>query len=1132
MENVKCKIACGRGGGEKGSALLIVLGMFAFMLVSAVAFSMYMRASRAPSSYVRRNASARQLVKAALARAIDEVDTAIGNDPFPGVGRNNNCTGQVKKTRADSQPGPTNDRGAYDNWHGRVFTPKDEVRKLDEDETVSTLTLEGLGYLPPCLVNEVRYWSRHTRTARMKKQPFSYGLGRYAFTAVNVSDFFDVNNFGKTKDGKIHQYLNRSSAPHGRISPTYLFRGGETAEMIAGAGVAKDFLDDMASGVGGGGDYPSVSDVPFVSLMDFYLSVGAASKWSLPFPFYNLIGTDKSNSDVFFSSGDKDKVRHSVFMAGGWSCDTNLAVKANDYLTKYKKLNLRYPEHQPFYGFDWVMKGDATLKKCYDTGTDFWKTIEPQVPVLAIALMCDYLDCDSLPLSLCIPTVEAVPMLCGVHLNDNSVQCDLLYEKGEPKGLGQNPDGSEKMERIDKCSMRIKVQFEPSVCVVYPFANGSPGASDDFSVECYARIFFEEESSLADDNLEEPGLRASAFALSDTLNWCTEEPFEPRAQKEYVEVKCKCRNVVLPSFPKPESVQDESAAEDREKMAVVPDLEGRQDGEVTVELATLTFVTDDTGKFKFDHANDSDAFCFYNHGNFTRDGRVKFDETFKGDSGTVNYRPTVAFWMLIKDKAGNIVDMAPAIPAYDKVNARNKDNVDVNGFNQYFGGTAPALRFFPKKDGGDGIQPDRKVFSEGDSGKRATIDSHWKNQLYMVNDPRYNWAPEQWYAQASGNPRDLWFKNVKSFREGVGKDWCDPDIFMSVSDQGYLQSMYEFMMLPMTDSMISKAGPEWGAFELNSASEFDGTMKDDVSKVAYNKLMWRTYRAEAFQKDSGAWDIGYLEEMPVDEADNGLRVNPYTDNMNVMLGAFANMPCDWWSAGTNYLVTGKDYMEPGKSFEKENLFEWSYKDIDNIKNGAYNMAYFWSNAFKRRFEKSDKAKRDKLCVTDDWKDIFDDAFYWYGGEVEEKYRGCLALDPDRDLSAVADSGAIDNSAVDKILKSLTSVDRKFLYGYLKGCFANTSQLFLFFVRAEASIGGAAGDGARAVALVWRDPNPPTGTNGKLMDRDGNNGSVEVDSTDKATDNSFVYSPDVTSWRYDRREFPPHRTRILFYHQFD
>ena len=194
-----------KSSGRSGSALLIVLGMFAFMLVSAVSFSIFMRASRAPSSYVRRNASARHLVKAALARAMDEIDTAIGNDPFPGVGYNHDYGNDGQNQ---------NDRRKNDNWHGRVFTPSNECAHAD---TVSTLTLEGLGYLPPCLINEVRYWSRHTRTA--KWHSFNYGLGQYAFTAVNVSDLFELNSFIDF-DGVQKHRLNRSSADHGRISPT------------------------------------------------------------------------------------------------------------------------------------------------------------------------------------------------------------------------------------------------------------------------------------------------------------------------------------------------------------------------------------------------------------------------------------------------------------------------------------------------------------------------------------------------------------------------------------------------------------------------------------------------------------------------------------------------------------------------------------------------------------------------------------------------------------------------------------------------------------------------------------------------------------------------------------------------
>ena len=55
---------------KKGSALLIVLGMLSFMIVSAVGFSVYMRSSRTPSSYLRRNVAARYLVRAALAKAV------------------------------------------------------------------------------------------------------------------------------------------------------------------------------------------------------------------------------------------------------------------------------------------------------------------------------------------------------------------------------------------------------------------------------------------------------------------------------------------------------------------------------------------------------------------------------------------------------------------------------------------------------------------------------------------------------------------------------------------------------------------------------------------------------------------------------------------------------------------------------------------------------------------------------------------------------------------------------------------------------------------------------------------------------------------------------------------------------
>ena len=101
------------------------------------------------------------------------------------------------------------------------------------------------------------------------------------------------------------------------------------------------------------------------------------------------------------------------------------------------------------------------------------------------------------------------------------------------------------------------------------------------------------------------------------------------------------------------------------------------------------------------------------------------------------------------------------------------------------------------------------------------------------------------------------------------------------------------------------------------------------------------------------------------------------------------------------------------------------------------------------------------------------------------------------------------------MEEMKSVDRKFMFGYLKGCFGNKSQLFLIFVRAEPSDGGG---GGRAVALVWRDPNAETTTD-------------NADLYLQKTQPNNPYLSEET-WRLNSRRTSPHRTRILFYRQFE
>ena len=1089
--------------GRQGSALLIVLGMFAFMLVSAVSFSIYMRASRAPSSYVRRNASARHLVKAALARAIDEIDMAIGNDPFPGVGYNHDYNA--------SASGQLNDEKKIknDNWHGRVFTPSNEVAYAD---TVSTLSLEALGYLPPCLINEVRYWSRHTLTA--KWHSFNYGLGQYSFTAVNVSDLLDLNHLIDL-DGVAKQRLNRSSSEHGRISPAYLFRGSNNADMDTGGNLASAFLTAMKDG-SAFGITPSLQDVPFVSMMDFNLALGTKQLGGIASPFMNRLN---GSSGRFYDSVGEDAVRRQVFMAGGWNSDSNLTYQAYNSAYGGRRINLKYPEYQPFEGYGWFPQ-NTTLSHCYNDvaeGHPFWQPLNKDFPILSTALLCDYLDYDNVPLSLCIPCAEAVPMVCGVELNDDCVRYKVSMAEKVLQAANAEQGLKKKIERT--YSLKVDVNdLSPTITTVYPFINGAQGQNESYTVEAVARVFFTTESGFDDANLKDVGLRASNSGIGtiDQGQWGTSDNTKPA----YIQVACgnSTLTVRAPS----------GTGEAAEKDAVKGDINLRASN-VSKEgkLAKLVYEVDDSGQetlIESECEGYVDSFIFFE--NWIAWDGAKVLDNFKNDSNpNLKFRPSVAVWVRIKNSDDKTVDMVPATPANDELNTF-PENKGLHGFNKATGGDAgdPILRFFPKKQNDSGVILTKQYFKDG-----AELTAAWKQKAYIANDPRINWAPEQWWAtDLATSPDQLWFDNVKTFRNN--NTWCDTDIFMSVSDQGYMQSVYEWLLIPQVlrirkdakDYERNNSNMEWGVFE--DGNGYDGEVNVAANDVLHCDVMWRTHRSTAFLnegQDPESWEWGLIDRLPFDDSDTGLRVNPYTDSMNVMLGAFANMPRDWWAASTNHLALGKTYMAPGSSLDPNYLFDWScnYQDV-------YNMAYYWMGAFKR-WDMSNKEERSKLFYQPDyWKEVFEDAIYWYDGRIAYD----VPIVTSENLSL--DSGILNDSTVEPILKNLAMAERKFLYGYLKGCFANNHQLFLIFVRAESAAGGGgAGSGARAVALVWRDPNAPM-KNGQFVKADGGTEAPQYGKDNAQAYLNLQNGVNEESWRLNERKYPPHKTRILFYHQLD
>ena len=358
---------------KKGSALLIVLGMLSFMVVSAVGFSIYMRSSRTPSSYLRRNIAARYLVRSALAKAIEELEGDYNRDPDWGKVNDNETDVPQRFYGIYDDPFPgvvlgdatarSNPSMNGDCWMGRVFMPFGSVRNTDA--TVPTLTLEALAYLPPALVDDVRRLSRLTRTASWRS--FPYDAGRYAYCAVNVSDLFDIN--------RLRANVPRDSGAN-RITLSSLctttFQGSpEYAEAL------DNVLDKGLT-------------MPFTSLADFNFVAGTGGSQFAPFM-----------SSVFGGNGQFNAV-NSLFITDTWFPPTNTTAATTYDLAS---------NAQPFMenGFNADSFLNTLLKLNPETSELYTKNLG-----VGVAALYDYLDSDSKPISLVLPTVEAVPMVVGV----------------------------------------------------------------------------------------------------------------------------------------------------------------------------------------------------------------------------------------------------------------------------------------------------------------------------------------------------------------------------------------------------------------------------------------------------------------------------------------------------------------------------------------------------------------------------------------------------------------------------------------------------------------------------------------------------------------------------------------------
>lgn len=1017
---------------RNGSALLIVLGVLSFLVVSAVAFSAYMRRSRLPSSYLRRSVAARELAKGALAHVIDEIDHAIANGAHPGIGG----------TSANT-------------WRDRIFFRGGDEQEVSQ--TAPTLTFEGLAYIPPPLVNEARYWSRKTPTAVWKS--FGYDTGRFAYCAIDVSDYFDVNRL-------VADYP-RSSAANRRVTIAHLFEDANHRSAPSGADAWDKFMeqfrdiDDESLEI----RFDSNSKMPLISLADFNLALGDhGSIGRIKSPFVEYL---KAGTGAFYpgdGTAQSEAYAAMTFVTDGWF-PKEARRNGNAAIETYDLADSRY---QPFRMTDLKKGGPLTLSRT----TSLYKTqVAPSTESktwydrlcgLGMTALADYLDADRIPMSLAVPTAERVPMICGVEPKfAQPLSFGVTKTVGDPTGWNGSslpPDNSQiterKVEQIVRWSVKpdgIAQAFQGGrihALVAYPFLHKDESDNSNWTLDGKLALFFTSETAAPfRTNNDSDALHMKTATLPDTgIDVGT----------GVITVKLEGKS---PNFP--DKIIDEKGAvwegdlDLRAGVRIATDLaspgnellkvtyqwtqtrEQKPQGGFTEWKPTLAEVQDDpAGCGATLKAHTALPALSGNAGSI---GSTDADFTDDGLAAKLAADPNwekkvylnVAVWLRIKDADGKVVDMVPASIADDVIqNSVNDPTLGLllRGSQALDGSQWPLLKFKTGIDFDFGIGGLKSL-------ENTPVEMALSPVAVMVPDPRHNHAPENWYAVTDGNiTKDKWLETNLSGDD----DTRDGDIFMATSDAGYLQSIYELAFLPRFTDLVTVGNyGNSGNYNVPQNGWNGNEYAADAGHTLNEKFMWRTYDPVGDNKVA-------FENLPFTSEGTGMKVNPYSDSTNVLMAAFANTPVDWRRSSTNAMEGATDYATMSVAdFNKK--YAWNEYSTGG--------AFAWGDLRKVAGKFMDLVRQNP-----GWKDAWNN-IDWY------------------DLCS--DGNVFPDVPMDDGTDDLWDVDRKFLYGFWRDCFAARQQLFLIFVRAEPlMLGGGTADqlppqlGARAVALVWRDPATP------------------------------------------------------------
>lgn len=989
-----------------GSALLIVLGMLSFMVVSAIGFSVFMRQNRLPSSFVRRNTTAHQLLNAALARAMNELDSAIGDDPFPGIDSGESHATRLLKGSSSQY--------IDDTWKGRVFVGKTRSRYesnvntnseqvlIPHDDTVSTLTMEGLAYLPPCLVNEARYFSRHTPTAAWHMLAFD--AGRYAYTAINVSDYFDINNVPFAEA--------RTYSPSNRVSLAYLF-GSDPKE-------ADKFRRDIVESYG-----------PFVSLADFNLvmfnQIGnskAQEKYGFASPFGDY-ASGNGKYDHYFGSIDTNCIARTTFVTDSYFPEEEISEDL---------LDLNEEDCQPFDSF-----GKQNIQQVYSKakGRLFYTTLKKECGIElsapTLANLYDYLDEDSLPVSLAIPSVEQVPVIAGYEVKSSapikvSVNREIIDSDFDLSVAGsKDQEGHAKVKytlNYDASNLQI------DVTTLFPFTQSQ---ASGFSLVGAAHIFWGPVGGdSADNNIcEAMHMRGNSASQKSEDDLVVHGLFTEKGKEEEGGFDEFNRYTFKPDTKSIASGYADNA-EDALRVTSISLNAVNKTGSAPFAIVNETW--------RYQKVSEMSPGSWVHVGSKIDAGNADIRGIFGSDHKSVcgenaAYKPYLAVRLMVKNNEG-VVDLAPACGWDDVHNFGSVSSVvspllDMNRAAFIIPTSGAEIQYTAEKF--QGYVPNI-TFANTEKNSDLTFSINASSRV--CKDPKWNHNIFNWSSVNKSIKEDI----IDTFK-GAGRD---SDFFQGTSDSEWLQSIAELAMLPRTMDFSKGSKLLTGSMEEGRSDENANFAKSlPLTKKIAEARNENVYLCASYDGDEAA-----VESLFADGT-GGFRINPYSDDANIFKAALAYTPYNWNAASPD---NDWKFTEAIKhTFSDNSIPRISMKDLDEIAASIH----------------------EGFTSSDDWVEAYNDLGWGFSNE-EDIFK---------------DYG-------------FTSADKKYLYGFWKGCFANRQQLFIIFLRAEPAIGSGAagsGQGGRAVAVVWRDPKPPKSTSDNKKKNDGLNASD-----------------------------PPHKMRVLFY----